>query len=240
MGRTSSARQRILNAGSDLLWEKSYHSVTVDEVCARASVRKGSLYHFFDSKSALTVAVLQHLWKTVAEPAYDKHFSLANPPLARITNFLGWLQRLQREKYDELGRVLGWPFFTLGCELGAREPMISQTLCDVESAELSYFQSAIVDAIDQDAIEPGTPREEALSLRAAIEGILARARILNDLDELSTLTALPTRVLCRLRCQLSADVNRSRCSSCASEPRATAVAQNGILSRPLSRGPSRR
>jgi TetR/AcrR family transcriptional repressor of nem operon len=232
MGRTSSARQRLLNAASDLLWEKSYHSVTVDEVCARASVRKGSLYHFFDSKSALTVAVLQHLWKTVAEPAYDKHFSLANPPLARITNFLGWLQRLQLEKYGELGSVLGWPFFTLGCELGAREPAINKTLCDIESAELSYFESAILDAIDQDAIEPGIPREEALSLRAAIEGILGRARILNDLDELSSLTALPTRVLCRLRCQLSGDVNRGRCSSCASEPRATVVAQNGILSRP--------
>jgi TetR/AcrR family transcriptional repressor of nem operon len=195
MGRTSSARQRLLNAASDLLWEKSYHSVTVDEVCARASVRKGSLYHFFESKSALTVAVLQHLWETVAEPAYEKHFSLANPPLARITNFLGWLQRLQREKYGELGRVLGWPFFTLGCELGVREPAISKTLCVIESAELSYFESAILGAIDQDAIEPGIPREDALSLRAAIAGILARARILNDPGELGTLTALPTRVL---------------------------------------------
>lgn len=210
MGRTSSARQRLLSAASDLLWEKSYHSLTVDEVCARASVRKGSLYHFFDSKSALTVAVLQHLWKTVAEPAYEKHFSPANPPLTRITHFLGWLERLQREKYDQLGRVLGWPFFTLGCELGVREPAISKTLCDIESAELSYFESAIVDAIDQDAIEPGIPRDEALSLRAAIEGILARARMLNDLDELSTLIALPTRVLRRLRWQLGGDVNHGR------------------------------
>ena len=99
MGRTNSSRQRLLSAASELLWEKSYHSVTVDEVCALASVRKGSLYHFFDSKSALTVAVLQHLWETVADPAYEKHFSLTNPPLTRITNFLDWLQRLQREKY---------------------------------------------------------------------------------------------------------------------------------------------
>ncbi len=210
MGRTSDARQRLLKAASDLLWEKSYHSVTVDEVCARASVRKGSLYHFFESKSALTAAAIQHLWKIVAEPAYEKHFSLGNPPLARFTHFLAWLQRLQREKYDQLGRVLGWPFFTLGCELGVREPAISKTLCDIESAELSYFESAIVDAIDQDAIEPGIPRDEALSLRAAIEGILARARMLNDLDELSTLIALPTRVLRRLRWQLGGDVNHGR------------------------------
>src|SRR6266436_1030592 len=49
MGRTSSSQQRLLTAASDLLWEKSYHSVTVDEVCARAGVMKGSLYHFYDS-----------------------------------------------------------------------------------------------------------------------------------------------------------------------------------------------
>jgi TetR/AcrR family transcriptional repressor of nem operon len=195
MGRTSSARQRLLSASSDLLWEKSYHSVTVDAVCLRASVRKGSLYHYFDSKSTLTVAALQHLWETIAEPAYEKHFSLANPPLARITNFLDWLQRLQREKYRGIGRVLGWPFFTLGCELGAGEPAISEKLCAIESAELSYFESAILDGINDDAIEPGIPRAEALSLRAAVEGILARARILNNPDELDALTALPANIL---------------------------------------------
>jgi TetR/AcrR family transcriptional repressor of nem operon len=63
MGRTSNARQLLLNAACDLLWEKSYHSVTVDDICARAGVRKGSLYHFFDSKSAVAVAALEHFGK---------------------------------------------------------------------------------------------------------------------------------------------------------------------------------
>jgi len=210
MGRTSSTRQRLLSAASDLLWEKSYHSVTVEEVCARASVRKGSLYHFFDSKSALTVAALQYLWVTVAEPAYEKHFSLANPPLVRITNFLVWLQRLQREKYRCVGSVVGWPFFTLGCELGAREPAISETLCDIESAELSYFESALFDAIEDDAVEPEIPRAEALSLRAAVEGILARARMLNDPDELCALTALPANILVQRETPAMTDRDRLR------------------------------
>ncbi len=195
MGRTSSSQQRLLTAASDLLWEKSYHSVTVDEVCARAGVMKGSLYHFYESKSALTAAALQHLWETVAKPAYEKHFSRANPPLARITNFLNWLESLQREKFRNIGRVLGWPFFTLGCELGDQEPRVSEQLCEIESAELFYFESAMRDALDQDVIEPADPRAEALSFRAAVEGILARARILNDPDELSALPALPMNLL---------------------------------------------
>jgi TetR/AcrR family transcriptional repressor of nem operon len=195
MGRTSNARQRLLKAASDLLWEKSYHSVTVDEVCARAGVRKGSLYHFFDSKSALAVAALQHLWDTVAKPAYEESFSKLNPPLMRIMCFLDWLERSQREKHRHLAKVLGWPFFNLGCELGDREPVIAGKLCEIESAELRHFEFAIRDAVAQKAIEPCFPRAEARSLRAAMQGILARARMLNDPDELSALTALPITAL---------------------------------------------
>lgn len=102
MGRTSNSQQRLLTAASELLWEKSYHSVTVDEVCARAGVMKGSLYHFFDSKSALALAALQHLWETVAKPAYEKHFSAANAPLARITDFLSWLQGWSEKSFATL------------------------------------------------------------------------------------------------------------------------------------------
>jgi len=195
MGRTGSARQRLLNAASDLLWEKSYHSVTVDEVCARADVRKGSLYHFFDSKSAVAGVALQHFWETLAKPAYEKHFSRVNPPLARIICFLDWLQCLQREKHRKIGKVLGWPFFTLGCELGASEPAIAGRLCKVESAELRYFESAIRDAITQEIIEPCLARAEAISLRAAIAGILGRARLLDQPDELRVLTTLPITIL---------------------------------------------
>lgn len=55
MVRTSNARQRLLRATSELLWEKSFHSITLDDICERASVRKGSFYYFFKSKSALVI-----------------------------------------------------------------------------------------------------------------------------------------------------------------------------------------
>jgi len=60
---------------------------------------------------------------------------------------------------------------------------------------LLYFESAIRDAVDHDFIGQTDPGEEALSFRAAVEGLLARARILNDPDELSALTELPANIL---------------------------------------------
>lgn len=190
MGRSSEARKRILIAASNLLWEKSYHALTVDEVCARAEVRKGSLYHFFRSKSTMASEALQHFWTTVAQPAYHEHFSEPNPPVARIGHFLEWLRNFQLEKYREHGKVLGWPFFTLGCELASSEPEISGILGRIAALETWYFEFAIGEAMVQNQIQVSDPRTTALSLRATTEGIVGRARSLNRPDDLDALLAL--------------------------------------------------
>jgi TetR/AcrR family transcriptional repressor of nem operon len=62
MGRVSDARERLMNAAQDLIWENSYGSTTVDAICDRANVKKGSFYHFFDSKSDLAVQAIDTYW----------------------------------------------------------------------------------------------------------------------------------------------------------------------------------
>lgn len=44
MGRTSDAKERLLAAALDLIWERSYGSVTIDAICEKAGVKKGSFY----------------------------------------------------------------------------------------------------------------------------------------------------------------------------------------------------
>ncbi len=195
MAHPTEARQRILVAASNLLLETSYHALTVHAVCDRAEVRKGSLYHFFPTKSALVSEALQHFWTTTAQPAYHKHFSEQHPPLARIQNFLEWMRCFQLEKHREHGKVLGWPFFTLGCELSSSEPEINQILDRIDALETWYFESAISDAVRLNQLARPDPHATALALQATIEGILGRARIQNRPDELDTLLSL--RSLCK-------------------------------------------
>ena len=57
MGRTSDANERLMDAALDLIWEESYGAVTIDDICKRADVKKGSFYYFFDSKAALATAI---------------------------------------------------------------------------------------------------------------------------------------------------------------------------------------
>jgi len=56
MGRTSDTRERLLEAAIDLLWASSFGAVSVDQICEGAGVKKGSFYHFFESKIDLAIA----------------------------------------------------------------------------------------------------------------------------------------------------------------------------------------
>ncbi|MDP9291545.1 MAG: TetR/AcrR family transcriptional regulator, partial [Verrucomicrobiota bacterium] len=62
MPRKSDARARLLDAALSLVWENSYGATSVDAICERAGVRKGSFYYFFRSKSELAVAALDADW----------------------------------------------------------------------------------------------------------------------------------------------------------------------------------
>ena len=53
MGRVSDAKERLMEAVLELIWTGSYGSTTIDQICEKAGVKKGSFYYFFDSKAEL-------------------------------------------------------------------------------------------------------------------------------------------------------------------------------------------
>ena len=80
MGRTSNADERLMTAALDLMWEESYGAVSIDDICRRAGVKKGSFYYFYESKSALAVAALERMAQA-QKPVLDEQFSPTTPPL---------------------------------------------------------------------------------------------------------------------------------------------------------------
>jgi TetR/AcrR family transcriptional repressor of nem operon len=76
MGRVSDAKERLMSAAMDLVWEESYGAVTVDDICQRADVKKGSFYYFFQSKADLAGAALEKMWLEIWRPELDRHFSI--------------------------------------------------------------------------------------------------------------------------------------------------------------------
>ena len=50
MGRVSDAKEKLMEAVMELIHTGSYGSTTIDHICEKAGVKKGSFYYFFDSK----------------------------------------------------------------------------------------------------------------------------------------------------------------------------------------------
>jgi AcrR family transcriptional regulator len=59
--RTDTTRRALLSAGRALFQEHGYAGVGVDEICRRADVTSGALYHHFGSKAGLFRAIYDDL-----------------------------------------------------------------------------------------------------------------------------------------------------------------------------------
>ena len=196
MGRTSDAKERLLEAALDLIWKRSYGSLTIDAICEQAGVKKGSFYYFFDSKSTLAAAALHESWFSCGKEVWDEVFSASVPPLQRISNFLTNVYESQVKCLKEHGQVLGCPCFSVGSETTSEDEAVSIKAREILGQQIRYFESTIRDAQAEGLAAPGDPAAKAKCLFAFFEGSLAQARIHNDL---AFLTDLPETALNMLR-----------------------------------------
>ena len=147
MGRTSDADERLMTAARDLMWEESYGSVTIDDICNRAGVKKGSFYYFFDSKAALAVAALEKLWTDDWKPKMDARFSPSVEPLERIRGYLEAHYTMQCQVQKDTGKVLGCPVCSLGSEISTQEIDVGAKVREIFARKRKYLESAIRDAM---------------------------------------------------------------------------------------------
>ena len=84
MGRPSHAKEKLQQVTSDLIWDNTYVSVSVNQICQRANVHKGSFYHFFRTKADLAIAACEMRWQE-AQPELDRIFSPQVPALERFS-----------------------------------------------------------------------------------------------------------------------------------------------------------
>jgi TetR/AcrR family transcriptional repressor of nem operon len=188
MGRTSDARQRLMDAAYDLIWEHSYGAVTIDAICERAGVKKGSFYYFFDSKSDLAVAAIDAWW-IERKALVEEMFHPDVPPLERLRNYLDFVAQRQIESYEASGQVLGCPLFTLGSEISTQDEQIRSRIHEI----LSYFgrcvEKAIVEAHAAGEVDGKNAALKARSFVASYAGTLTRARIENDIEPIRSLAS---------------------------------------------------
>ncbi len=203
MGRTSDADDRLKDAALALLWEESYGAVTIDDICNKAGVKKGSFYYFFDSKAELAVAAMEKIWETDWKPTLDRMFSPSVDPLTRLTTYFESIYGKQAAAKARTGKVLGCPVCSVGSEVSTNEIDVVAKIREVMSRKRRYYESTIRDALREGVIEPCDPAQATCALVALIDGLVSQSRIMNDPEPLRD---LPKMALGLLRVKTPAPV----------------------------------
>jgi TetR/AcrR family transcriptional regulator, transcriptional repressor for nem operon len=183
MGRVSDAKKRLMDAVLELIWTGSYGSTTIDHICDKAGVKKGSFYYFFDSKADLATAALDEDW-TMRRTQLDAAFSPTIPPLERLRRFCELPYKKQMELRERFGKVLGCPVFSLGCEVCTQEHKLQAKIQQILDYYRKYLESLIRDAHAAGVIHAPNSAEKARMIWAYHEGLMTQARIQNDVEVL--------------------------------------------------------
>jgi TetR/AcrR family transcriptional repressor of nem operon len=170
----------------EMIWESSYGSVSVDDICTKADVNKGSFYYAFKSKSDLAVAAFERHWEN-KRPLMDKLFSAQLTPLERLDGYCQLIIRDQKEKYQSFGKMLGCPFCSVGSELSTQDEKIRQKAEQVSARIMKYLEALVRDLAAGGLIEAKDPSELAQEVYSYITGVLMQAKIENSVRHVERL-----------------------------------------------------
>jgi TetR/AcrR family transcriptional repressor of nem operon len=171
---------RLTDAAIELMWENSYGSTSVDAICERAGAKKGSFYYFFKSKSELAAAALEAEW-TKNKANMNALFSPTVPPIERFERYFDCVHDSLAERQKQCGSILGCPMLSIGSEICTQDQVVRETIDRILDQKINYFVSAIRDAHAQGLIDAPDPEAKARVLFACYHGVLAQARVQNDL-----------------------------------------------------------
>ena len=82
-------RDRLLQAGQELFYEKGYGATGLAELLERANANSGSFYHFFESKEALLNAVLERYVELLEPELLAPIYKKVPDPIERVFALLG-------------------------------------------------------------------------------------------------------------------------------------------------------
>lgn len=176
-----------MTAVADLFWTVSYDRTTVDQICERAGVKKGSFYHFFADKAELVDASLEREWEKY-RPKLDAIFSASVPPAERIRAHCEFVVQEQRDLKACHGHVLGCPLCTLGTEISTQDGTLRRRVQGILEHGIGYLTTAIRDGHAGGDWQAPDARAKAERIHTYQLGLMIQARIYDDLGVLAELT----------------------------------------------------
>jgi TetR/AcrR family transcriptional regulator, transcriptional repressor for nem operon len=136
------ARDRIVEAAMELFWAKGYNSTSISDILSRTQLNSGSLYHAFQGKQDILIAVLERyrdgLYPMLVEPAWHG----IEDPIERIFALLAQYRWL----ILETDCTYGCPIGSLALELHEADPSVRELLAINFAGWVGAIERCLADA----------------------------------------------------------------------------------------------
>lgn len=163
------AREDLVNATKELLWEKGYAAMSPGDILKRSGAGHGSLYHHFSGKEEIARATLKAVEEDLSSRAQTL-LAAPTPALERLENYLF-------QKRDALR----------GCRLGrmAFDPGMNEALRGPVTEYFEGLHKMVVAVIKEAQSDGGlkeslNPDRTAAALVAAVQGGYVLSKAHND------------------------------------------------------------
>jgi TetR/AcrR family transcriptional repressor of nem operon len=167
----SSSRTNIIEASHELMLKRGYAATSVDDICVKAGVSKGSFYHFFESKEELGLTVLEAFYRTGLARVRSGGFVRMTDPGRRLRGFFDHLEKIAPDLWRH-GCLLG----SFAGELVETSPRIHRRVAALFD-DLVKLLAPIFRAATRDDAEATALAEQTLMV---LEGAIVVARAHDD------------------------------------------------------------
>lgn len=175
-------RDLLIQVGMTTFAEHGYTATGINAVLKAAGVPKGSFYHYFASKEAFGLAVVE----SFAEE-YDKRFQAllvhsSDEPFARLHRYFAEA----RQGMAECGHLRGCLIGTLGQEMSSQSDCLRDALDGIFKRWESYFASCLKEGQQAGTIRSDISADAMASfILAGWQGAMLRAKMMRTCSPMS-------------------------------------------------------
>jgi len=160
---------------------KSYHAVGIQEILSEVDVPKGSFYHYFDSKEAFGVAIIEYYGTHLANSMMQRLACCEVSPRNRLKNYFLAI----RGYYAKTGHGQGCLVAKLATEVAEASPQMRVAL-KMEFDRWIELLTVCIREAQQAGEIPGEHNPAALAefIYTSWEGALIRMQVNHDLSSI--------------------------------------------------------
>lgn len=182
--RKEATRQRLIEAGAAIIHRQGYGGTGIQQVLDACGVPKGSFYHFFKSKEAFALAVLDFQAERLGAIVGPLLTDPTRLPLQRLAAFFDYFLGCYSDAASQ-PCPCGCPIGNLVQELASSNPAFRQRLDAILSGAEGLLAQVLSEARERGEVSARLdPQETACFIAASWQGAILRMKAVGDASPL--------------------------------------------------------